>query len=59
MKDPFFCIFAIIFVCLFLFLMIAIATGIKWNLIVAVICISFVAKNVEISSSVYWPFVLP
>jgi hypothetical protein len=32
---------------LVVFLMIAILTGVKWNLSVVLICISFIAKNSE------------
>jgi hypothetical protein len=32
---------------LFVFLMIAILMGMRWNLYVTLICISFVAKNVK------------
>jgi hypothetical protein len=32
---------------LFVFLMIAILTGVRWNLTVFLICISFMVRNVE------------
>jgi hypothetical protein len=36
--------------------MIAIVTGVKWNLSVVLICISFMVKDGEHFSFVFWPF---
>jgi hypothetical protein len=41
---------------LVVFLMMAILTGVKWNLSVVLICISFVAGDGEQFFCVFWPF---
>jgi hypothetical protein len=43
---------------LFVFLIIIILTGVRWNLRVTLICISFMAKDFEILiiSCIYWPY---
>jgi hypothetical protein len=43
---------------LFPFLMIAVLTGVKWNLKVVLICIYLMAAVLTISSYTFWPFVL-
>jgi hypothetical protein len=41
----------------FVFLMMAFLTGVKWNLNAILIFISFIGKDVERFSCIYWPFV--
>jgi hypothetical protein len=44
---------------LFVFLMITILIGVRWNLGVVLICMSLMAKDIKpFLSCVYWPFVL-
>jgi hypothetical protein len=43
---------------IYVFLMIAILTGVRLDLSVVLICICFMAKDLNISSCVYWPFLL-
>jgi hypothetical protein len=45
---------------MFLFLIKAFLIGLRWNLNVVLIGISFMARDSEISSCVFWPFgILP
>ena len=37
-------------------MILAILTGIRWNLRVILICVSLMVKDVEVSKSVSWPF---
>jgi hypothetical protein len=41
---------------LFVFLMMAILTGVRWNLRVVLICISFTARDIDISSCGFLAF---
>jgi hypothetical protein len=41
---------------LLLFLMVAVLTGVRWNLTVFLICISFMTRDGEHFSCVFWPF---
>jgi hypothetical protein len=40
----------------FLPLIMAILTGVRWYLSVVLICIAFITREIELSSSIYWPF---
>jgi hypothetical protein len=43
---------------LFVFLLTVILTGVRWNLSVILVCISFMSKDLSISSCIYWPLIL-
>ena len=54
-KSSIFFIFSVILAVVFIIL--AIATGIKWCIIVVLICIYLLTHDIALFSCTYWPFV--